>query len=166
MIKGLSLAASQSEDKMKCGLLCNVVIAKSATILKLLASKDESLLIRWDTFLVLDLCLDVVDCVRSLDIESDGLAGQGLHEDLHTSSESQNEMKSRLLLDVVIAKSATILKLLASKDESLLIRRDSFLVLDLSLDVVNGVRCLHIKCDSLASKCLYEDLHCHVLLVV
>ena len=166
MIKGLSLAASQSEDKMKCGLLRDVVIAKSATILKLLASKDESLFIRWDTFLVLDLCLDVVDCVRSLDIESDGFAGQGLHEDLHTSSESQNEMKSRLLLDVVIAKSATILKLLASKDESMYIKRDSFLVLDLSLDVVNGVRCLHIKCDSLASKCLYKDLHCHVLLVV
>ena len=136
---------------MKCGLLRDVVIAKSATILKLLASKDESLLIRWDTFLVLDLCLDVVDCVRSLDIESDGLAGQGLHEDLHTSSESQNEMKSRLLLDVVIAKSATILQLLASKDKSLLIRRDSFLILNLSLDVLDGVSSLDFEGDRLTS---------------
>ena len=144
---------------MKCGLLCNVVIAKSATILKLLASKDESLLIRWNTFLVLDLCLDVVDCVRSLDIESDGLAGQGLHEDLHTSSESQNEMKSRLLLDVVIAESAAILKLLASKDETLLIWGNAFLVLDLCLNVLNGVGRFHFQSNSFASESLHEDLH-------
>ena len=48
-------------------------------------------------------------------------------------------MESRLLLDVVVAKGATVLELLASKDEALLIRRNAFLVLDLALDVVNGV---------------------------
>jgi hypothetical protein len=31
----------------------------------------------------LDLGLDVVDSVRALDLESDGLAGEGLYEDLH-----------------------------------------------------------------------------------
>ena len=51
----------------------------------------------------------------------------------------EDEMESRLLLDVVVAKGATVLELLASKDEALLIRRNAFLVLDLALDVVNGV---------------------------
>jgi hypothetical protein len=36
-----------------------------------------------DTFFVLDLGLDIVDGVAALDLESDGLAGQGFHEDLH-----------------------------------------------------------------------------------
>ncbi len=33
--------------------------------------------------LVLDLCLYVVDSVRGLDLEGDGLAGESLHENLH-----------------------------------------------------------------------------------
>ena len=37
------------------------------------------------TFLVLDLGLDIVDGVAGLDLESDGLPGQGFHEDLHFS---------------------------------------------------------------------------------
>ena len=35
------------------------------------------------TFLVLDLGLDIVDGVATLDLEGDGLPGQRLHEDLH-----------------------------------------------------------------------------------
>ena len=38
------------------------------------------------TFLVLDLGLDIVDGVAGLDLESDGLPGQGFHEDLHFCS--------------------------------------------------------------------------------
>jgi hypothetical protein len=41
------------------------------------------LLIRGDAFLVLDLALDIVNGIRGLDLEGDGLARQGLHEDLH-----------------------------------------------------------------------------------
>ena len=33
---------------MECGLLLNVVVSQGATILKLLACKDEALLVRWD----------------------------------------------------------------------------------------------------------------------
>jgi hypothetical protein len=56
---------------------------QSSAILQLLAGKDQSLLIRGNTFLVLDLGLDVVDGVGGLDIKSDGLASEGLHENLH-----------------------------------------------------------------------------------
>ena len=68
----------------------------------------------------------------------------GLGEDLllpllSSSTETEYEVKGGLLLDVVIGKSTSILELLSSKDETLLIRRDSFLVLDLSLYVINGV---------------------------
>ena len=35
------------------------------------------------TFFVLDLGLDIVDGITTLDFESDSLPGEGFHEDLH-----------------------------------------------------------------------------------
>jgi len=87
---------------VKGGLLLDVVVTESSTILELLSSEDESLLIGWDTLLVLDLGFDVLDGVCWLNIKGDGLTSQGLDEDLHTSSKSKNEMESGLLLDVVV----------------------------------------------------------------
>jgi hypothetical protein len=53
-------------------------------------------------------------------------------------------VESRFLLDVVVGESSTILELLTGEDKSLLIRGDTLLVLDLSLDVLDGVRRLNI----------------------
>jgi len=114
---------------MEGGFLLNVVVRKSAAILKLLSGEDESLLVWWDTFLVLDLGFDVLDGVRSLDLKSDGLAGESLDEDLHATSKSKDEMECRLFLDVVIRKSSSVFELLASEDKSLLVWGNSFLVL-------------------------------------
>merc|ERR1711963_1377146 len=66
-------------------------------------------------------------------------ASQGLHEDLHASSETQDKMQSGLLLDVVVRQGAAILQLFACKDQPLLVRGNSFLVLDLGLHILNGV---------------------------
>ena len=40
----------------------------------------------------------------------------------------------------VIRKCPTVLELLPSKDQTLLVRRDSFLILDLGLDIIDRVR--------------------------
>ena len=77
------------------------------------------------TFLVLNLRLDVVDGVRRLDLKSDGLARQGLHEDLHTTTQTEDQVKGGLLLNVVIGKGAAVFELLSRKDETLLVRRDA-----------------------------------------
>jgi len=140
-------------------LLLDVVVAQGAAILELLSSKDQSLLIGRNALLVLDLLLHVVDGVTRLDLEGDGFASEGLDEDLHASTKSQHQVESRLLLDVVVRQGATVLELLAGKDQTLLIGGDTFLVLDLLLDVVDGVARLDLKSDGLASKGFYEDLH-------
>ena len=44
---------------------------------------------------------------------------------LGTTTKAQHEMKRRFLLDVVVGQSTAILELLASEDQSLLIRRNS-----------------------------------------
>lgn len=59
---------------MEGGLLLDVVIGKGAAILKLLAGENQALLIRRDALLVLNLRLDIVDGIRGLNLEGDGLA--------------------------------------------------------------------------------------------
>ena len=76
-----------------------------------------------------------------------------------TSTKTKNQMESRFLLNVVITQSTSILKLLYSKDQTLLIRGDSLLVLNLSLDIVNGVTGLDIQSNCLSRKSLDKDLH-------
>jgi hypothetical protein len=83
-------------------LLLDIVVRKSATVLELFASEDQALLVRWDTLLVLNLCLNVIDGVRGFDFQCDGLSSQGLDENLHSSTKTKDEMKSRFFLDVVV----------------------------------------------------------------
>merc|ERR1719266_2683600 len=136
----------------------DVVVGESSSVLQLLASEDQPLLVWGDSLLVLDLGLDVLNGVRGLDLEGDSLTGEGLDEDLHASPESEHKMECALLLDVVVGKSPSILKLLASEDQPLLIWGDSLLVLDLGLDVLDGVRGLHLEGDGLTGEGLDEDL--------
>ena len=133
---------------MEGRFLLDVVVRKSSAVLKLLSSEDESLLIGGDALLVLDFGLDILDGVRRLNVQGNGLASQSLDEDLHTTAESKHEMESGLLLDVVVGEGSAVLELLSSEDESLLIGRDTFLVLDLGLDVLDGVRGLNVQSDS------------------
>ena len=43
--------------------LLDIVVTQGTTILELLASKDQTLLVGWNAFFILDLGLDIVDCV-------------------------------------------------------------------------------------------------------
>lgn len=74
-------------------------------------------------------------------------------------------MKSRLLLDVVIGQGAAVFELLAGEDQALLIGRDAFLVLDLGLDIVDGVGRFHLEGDRLTREGLDEDLHDEDLMI-
>merc|ERR1719209_1553402 len=69
---------------------------------------------------------------------------------LSTSPQPEDKVEGGLLLDVVVGQSPAILQLLAGEDKPLLVRRDSLLVLDLRLHVLDRVRRLHLEGDSLA----------------
>jgi len=62
-------------------------------------------------------------------------------------------MESRLLLDIVIRKGAAIFKLLASENQALLVRRNALLVLNLALNIVDGIGRLDLEGDGLSSDC-------------
>jgi hypothetical protein len=141
------------------GLLLDVVVAEGTAVLELLSSEDQTLLVRRDTLLVLNLGLDIVDGVRGLNLERDGLAGECLHEDLHTTTEAKDKVEGALLLNVVVAQGATILKLLACKDKALLIWGNA---LDLALHIVDGVRGLNLEGDGLSRHCEWVSMRRHL----
>jgi len=150
---------TETEDEVESALLLDVVIGEGAAILELLSGENQTLLVRRDTLLVLDLRFDVVNGIGRLDLQSNRLAGEGLDENLHTTTETKDEMESALLLDVVIREGAAVLELLAGKDEALLIRRDTLLVLNLRLDIVDRIRRFNLKGDRLPGQRLDKDLH-------
>jgi len=136
---------------MKCRLLLDVVVRQSPSILKLFTSKDETLLIWRNTFLILDLGFDILNGIRGFDLKGDGLASQCLHENLHTTTEAENQMQSGFFLNVVVRECTTIFKLLASKDQTLLVWRNALFILNFGLDIFNSIRRLNFQGDGFAS---------------
>jgi len=124
---------------VKSTFLLDVVIRKRSAILELFSSKDQPLLVWGDSLLILDLGLHVLYGIRRLHLKGDGFTSQGLHEDLHSSSEPENKVESTFLLDVVIRKCSAVFQLLTGKDQSLLVWGDSLLILDLSFDILDGI---------------------------
>merc|ERR1719232_15944 len=87
LLLALLAATPQAEDQVQGGFFLDVVVGQGPAILKLLAGKDQPLLIRRDALLVLDLGLDILDGITGLDLEGDGLAREGLDENLHLDSD-------------------------------------------------------------------------------
>ena len=158
-LSNISLTSSESKNQVKSWLFLNVVVWKSSSVFKLLTSEDESLLIWWDTFLILNLGFNIFNWISWLNIEGNGFSSQSLDKDLHTTSKSQNEMESGFLLDVVVRESSSIFKLLTGKDKSLLIWWDTFFILDLSLNILDRVCWLDIKGNCFTCEGLDENLH-------
>jgi hypothetical protein len=146
------LSATKSQHQMECALLLNVIIGQRTAILQLLSSKDESLLVWWNTLLVLDLALDVVNGIARFHFKCNSLSRQSLDEDLHSTTETKDQVESRLLLNVVVRKCSAVFQLLSGENETLLIRWDALLVLDLRFYVIDGIRRLDLKSDGLASE--------------
>jgi hypothetical protein len=78
------------------------------------------------------------------------LTGQRLHEDLHTTAKAEDQVERRFLLNIVVGQGTTVLELLASEDEALLVRGNAFLILNLGFNVVDGVGRLDLERDGLA----------------
>ena len=76
-----SVSISGYRVGLRCATyLLDVVVAECASILQLLAGENQTLLVRWDPLLILDLALDIVDGVGRLHLEGDSLAREGLDE--------------------------------------------------------------------------------------
>ncbi|KAI2868194.1 hypothetical protein CBS115988_10848 [Aspergillus niger] len=146
------VSATETEHQVQSALLLDVVIGERTSIFQLLTSEDETLLVRGNALLILNLSLDVINGIRALHLQRNRLAGKSLHEDLHTTTETKDKVKSGFFLDVVVGQGTAILQLLTSEDQTLLVRGNALLVLNLGLHIVDGVRRLHLKGDGLSGQ--------------
>ena len=89
-----------------------------------------------------------------------GLAEHLLFALLGTATKAEHEVKSGLLLDIVVGKGAAVLELLAREDEALLVWRDALFVLDFALHILYRVAALYLQRDGLPRQRLDEYLHC------
>ena len=99
-----------------------------------------------------------VALAADLAVTVEGLGKGSKRGIVHATTETQHKVKRRLLLNIIVRQRAAVLKLLAREDETLLIRGNALLVLDLGLHVVNGVRCLNIESNGLTRQGLDENL--------
>jgi hypothetical protein len=154
---------------MKDGLILDVVIGQchELVINEVLGffdflttmSKDQKLLVRGNAFLILDLGLDVIDRVGRLNLMGNSFSSHGLDKYLHFNVGLQNQMKFRLILDVVFGQRLAVLKLLTMiiKAQTLPVWGNTFLILDLGLDVLDRVRRFNLKCHHLSSHVLDKE---------
>ena len=91
-------SSTKTKNEVKSGLLLDIVVRKGTSVLKLLSSKDKTLLIRRDSFLILNFSLYIIDGVGRLNIEGDGFTGEGLDEDLHLDRYQLTEMELSAVL--------------------------------------------------------------------
>ena len=61
-----------------------------------------------------------------------------------SSSKTKDKVEGGFLLNVVIWQGASIFQLFPCKNQALLVWRDSFFILDLGLDIINGIAGLNI----------------------
>ena len=73
-------AGAQAQHEVKCAVLLDVVVRKSAPVLELPAREDEALLIRRIAPQFVDLLLDALDAVRLLHVHLEWVAS-GNHDD-------------------------------------------------------------------------------------
>ena len=76
---------------MDGGFLLDVVVGKGVTTLKLLPSKDQTLLVRGNTLLALDPGLYGINAIRRLDLEGHSLPSESLDKDLHVVNVKSSE---------------------------------------------------------------------------
>ena len=154
-----------AKHQEKGGLFVDIAVTQGLPICILPATTQQALLVWGDALQDLDHGLDIIDGVRSIHFKSDGLASvtEGLDdeddEDVHIITVARHQVKGGLFLDVVVTQGTPIFKQYATIDQVLLVWGDTLLVLDLGLDIFDGVISFHFKSDGLASEGLHKDPH-------
>jgi len=89
-----SKTQTSATDRALTFTLLYVVIWKCTSIFQLLASKDKSLLVRRYPFFVLDLSFYILNGIRWFHFQGNCLSCQCLYKDLHTTTQTENQMQS------------------------------------------------------------------------
>ena len=68
---------------MNSGFLLNVVISEASLVFELFSSKNESLLICWDSLFFIDLVFEAFNTFSGVHLDSHSSTGEGFDKELH-----------------------------------------------------------------------------------
>jgi hypothetical protein len=140
----------------------NTTYRNRTTVFKLLARKNQPLLVGRDSLLVLNLAHHLVDRVRPLRRYT--LACQHLEESACRADEEQDSESSPF--GCRSPQCPTVLQMLATANQPLLVRWGDLLVINLALHHFDRVRRIHLDGDGLPGQRLDDHLHDNANLLV
>lgn len=84
------LHAKTTKDKIEGGPFLDVVVVKNAITLQLLSIKYQYLLFRMNTFFLLNLSLNSIDIVNTINVKNKSPSDEDLDRDSHLQLQGQN----------------------------------------------------------------------------
>ena len=108
-------------------------------IFQFLPVKEKTLLIRWDSFFVLNFYFHIHNSVCRFHFQSDHLSSQCFYKDLRASTKYDNQVKSRFIRNIIATQKTVIFLFLPVEDKTLLIWRDPLFVLNFLFYFLCGV---------------------------
>merc|ERR1719330_478368 len=77
-------SSSKTQDQVKGRFLLDIVIREGSSVFELLTGENQTLLLRWNSFLVLDLRFHIGDSIIWLNVQGDRFSREGFHKYLHS----------------------------------------------------------------------------------
>ena len=68
LLLALTTTTTKAQHEMKGWFFLNIIIRQCSAVFQLFAGKDQTLLIRWDTFFILDFCFYIFNGVTRFDL--------------------------------------------------------------------------------------------------
>ena len=125
--------------QVKSRIYPNIVVIQSTAIFQSLPVNEKTLLIRWDSFCVLNFCFHIHNSVCRFHFQSDHLSSPCFYKDLHASTKYDNQVESRFIRNIVVTQKTAIFHFLPVEDKTLLIWRDFLFVLNFLFYFLCGV---------------------------
>jgi gas vesicle protein len=137
--------------------LLDVVVGQSASILELLARKDETLLVRGDS------CKQQEENIKLLrsTIQPDEKHRKELYTDIRSWKKRPKLYKHQtpLVSDTSGPKKPRLSRRKKNRKKQRNCWKRTFLILDFGLHIVNSITALHLKRDRLSCQSFHKDLH-------
>ena len=134
-------ATAHPKHQLYGGVFSDPILSqRPLIILQHLTLEQELLPVIRDALLLRDVLLEcqhrhvVVQAIQRLSRE----VCTPLHEEFHATSKSEDQVEGGFTLDVIIAEGTSIIKLNTREDESLLVRGNTFFVLNHSFELLNS----------------------------
>ena len=136
------------------------VLTDAASHEQILSFRSENLTAHGDASGLFDLLLEHLDVIVLFDVHNARRCPGTAKKDVERGATAQSQQKGQFapLVDSVVVQCAATVQLLALTYQTLLVRRNALLLLDLRLHTFNELQSVHVKRNGLPRQRLHTDM--------